>query len=152
MAESEVDDLVQDIFFTVCRSLDKYTPRSQGGGFRAWLWTLTRSKIVDAHRRSHRQLTGRGGSTALLATQQIPEQIDDSDADQRVEFTALMHRALEQVQSEFEPKTWAAFWRTTIDGQPVAAVAEQLHVQPATVRQHRFRVLKRLRQQLGDRL
>lgn len=93
---------------------------------------------------------GRGGSTAMFAAQQIPEQIDDSDADQRSQFTALMRRALAQVECEFEAKTWQAFWRTTIDGQTVAAVAEQLDVQPATIRQHRFRVLRRLRQQLGE--
>lgn len=150
--ESEINDLVQDVFFTVCRSLDGYQVKSNGIGFRAWLWTITRNKIIDSLRREHRMPVGRGGSTALLASQQVPEQLDENDASERHEFTAVLHRALDQVRCEFEERTWAAFWRTTIDGQSVASVAGELNVAPATVRKHRSRILRRMRQQLGETL
>ena len=67
------------------------------------------------------------------------EQLDD-----------LVHRAAEQVRSEFEPETWQAFWRSAIDGIPTAVVAKELGVTPAAIRQNRARIMRRLRQQLGD--
>jgi RNA polymerase sigma-70 factor (ECF subfamily) len=76
--------------------------------------------------------------------------LDDSDVVERAEFAGLVRRALEQVRSEFEPRSWQAFWRTTIDGMTVAIVAEELGMSPSTIRQHRSRILRRLRQQLGE--
>ena len=152
ISESEVSDLIQEVFFSVSRSIDEFHPRKSGGGFRAWLWTITRNKIIDAQRRGGRVPLAQGGSTAFFAAQQIPESLDENDDSERFEFTNLLHRALQQVQSEFESKTWQAFWRCTIDSQSVAAVASELAISSATVRQHRARVLRRLRQQLGERV
>ena len=149
--ESEINDLVQEVFFSVSRSIDDYQPSNRGGGFRAWLWTITRNKIIDAKRRNGRFPLVQGGSAALHAAHQIPERLDEDDESERLEFTSLLHRALAQVQCEFEIKTWQAFWRCTVDGQTVAAVASELDISTATVRQHRSRVLRRLRQQLGER-
>lgn len=148
--QADINDTVQEVFFAVSRRIDDYQPHSQGGGFRAWLWTITRHKIIDAQRRNQRFPLAQGGSTALHASQQVPEELDSHDESERLQFTQLLHRGLAQVESEFEPKSWRAFWRSTIDGQSVAAVAEELGISPATVRQHRARVLRRLRQQLGD--
>ena len=150
VAESEINDAVQEIFFSVSRGIDDYRPRETGGGFRAWLWTITRHKIIDSKRRDARFPLAQGGSTALQAAQQVPEALDDRDDSERFEFTQLLHRGLAQVESEFEPKTWQAFWRTAVDGQTVAVVAAELELSSATVRQHRARVLRRLRQQLGE--
>lgn len=148
--ESEINDVIQEVFFSVSRSIDDYRPRDAGGGFRAWLWTITRNKIMDMQRRGSRLLRGEGGSTALQAARQVPEELDASDATERIEFTHLLHRALAQVQTEFENKTWQAFWRSTVDGLATASVAAELELSPAAVRQHRSRVLRRLRQQLGE--
>lgn len=148
--ESEINDTVQEVFFSVSRSIDDYQARESGGGFRAWLWTITRHKIIDSVRRNERLPLAQGGSTALKAAQQIPEVLDERDDSERVEFTNLLYRALEQVQIEFEQKTWQAFWRCTIDNQTVATVAAELDISNSAVRQYRSRVLRRLRQQLGE--
>lgn len=150
MSESEIGDAVQDVFFSVSRSIDSYHPQESGGGFRAWLWTITRHKIVDACRRNDRLPLALGGSTALRASQQVPEALDENDDSEKLEFAKLLRRALDQVQGEFERKTWQAFWRSTIDGLTVASVAVELGISPAAVRQNRSRVLRRLRQQLGE--
>lgn len=150
VAESEINDAVQEVFFSVSRGIDDYRPTETGGGFRAWLWTITRHKLIDSRRRDVRFPLAQGGSTAWQAAQQVPEELDDSDDSERFEFTQLLHRGLAQVESEFEPKSWQAFWRCTVDGQTVAAVADELRISAATVRQHRARILRRLRQQLGD--
>jgi RNA polymerase sigma-70 factor, ECF subfamily len=150
VVEADIQDLKQEIFFAVSRSIDRYQPTNSSGGFRAWLWALARNKIIDTLRRNMRFPDSTGGSTALEWIHNLPEQIDESDASERSEFAALVHRALEQVRVEFEPRSWQAFWRTTIDNLPVAVVADELAMSPAAIRQHRSRILRRLRQQLGE--
>lgn len=148
--ESDLHDLSQEIFFAVSRSIDHYRPTDTGGSFRAWLWSLSRHKMIDFLRRQQRWPNATGGSTALLYVESIPEEIDEDDLSERIEFNQLVHRALNQVRNEFEPRSWQAFWRSTIDGLAVASVAEQLEMSSATVRQHRSRILRRLRERLGE--
>ncbi len=150
IAESDIHDLAQEVFFSVSRSIDRYQPSDCSGSFRGWLWGVTRHKLLDALRKQLRIPAAEGGSTALQLTQNIPDQLDEQDDSERTEFGLLVHRALEQVRSEFEARSWQAFWRTTVDGLSVAVVAEQLSLSPATIRQHRSRILRRLRQQLGE--
>ncbi len=150
--ESEINDSAQEIFFAVSRSIDNFKPAEQSGGFRAWLWTIARHKIIDARRRDQHRPRAQGGSTAIEAAQQIPERLDERDDSERLEFNNLLHRALEQVQCEFEAKTWQAFWRSTIDGVSIATLAAELDISAATIRQYRSRVLRRLRQQIGEQL
>lgn len=152
LRESDINDIVQEVFFSVARSIEQFQPNEHGGSFRGWLWTVTRHKLIDFWRREQHSPTVQGGSTAWQAVQQIPERLDESDASERSAFGSLLHRALEQVRGEFESKSWQAFWRSTIDGVPVAAVAAELSISPATVRQHRSRILRRLRQQLEEPL
>jgi RNA polymerase sigma-70 factor, ECF subfamily len=155
IAEADIGDLEQEVFFAVSRSIDRYRPTDTSGSFRAWLWALARHKIIDALRRQQRFPLATGGSTALQVMQEapdenIPEHLDLSDVLERAEFAVLVRRALEQVRNEFEPRSWQAFWRTTIDGLTVAMVAQELAMSEATIRQHRSRILRRLRQQLGE--
>jgi RNA polymerase sigma-70 factor (ECF subfamily) len=57
---------------------------------------------------------------------------------------------VELVRGEFEERTWQAFWLTVIDGRSTAAVAAQTGVTPAAVRQARSRILRRLKEEVGD--
>lgn len=65
-------------------------------------------------------------------------------------WDGVVARALKQIQSDFQASTWLAFWRVVIDGQSTAVVAEEMGLTAAAVRQAKSRVLRRLRQQLGD--
>ncbi len=76
--------------------------------------------------------------------------VQEDEPTESLELEQLTRRAMVQVEAEFEPRTWQAFWRTVVDGINTAQVAEELEMTLATVRQHKSRVLRRLRQQLGD--
>lgn len=146
-------DCVQEVFTAVATGLHDFQHPKTSGAFRGWLWTITRNKIRDHQRRMTRQPPATGGSTAMrwfhaaADSQSLPE--DDPTDD--VQWNQLVRRALVQVQAEFEPRSWHAFWRSTIDGIPTAAVATELNVTAASIRQSCSRILRRLRQQLGDR-
>jgi RNA polymerase sigma-70 factor, ECF subfamily len=145
-------DRVQEVFTSVAQGVERYQPQRSSGSFRAWLWTITRNKIRDAIRRDKHHIAPKGGSTAVGQLQRIPDEnsLPDSEPTSPEILSTLVARGLEQVRGEFEPRSWAVFERSVIDGQATASVAEEFQLKPASVRQIRSRILRRLRQQLGD--
>ncbi len=145
-------DCVQDVFASVAVAIQDFKPLRTTGSFRAWLWTITRNKLHDHFRRSARAPEATGGSTALGRMQQVtdPFPIPDEEPSGELELQQLTSRAMAQVQSEFETRTWQAFWRSVVDGIATDTVADELQMSNATVRQSRSRILRRLREQLGD--
>lgn len=145
-------DCIQDVFSSVARALDTYQASGTSGAFRGWLWIITRNKLRDAARRNARHAAATGGSTALGILHQVPElaELPSDDPSDMEDVQSLMRRAIEQIEQCFESRTWQAFWRTTVDGIATSVVARELDLAPASVRQARSRVLRRLRQQLGD--
>ncbi len=150
LSGSSVADTVQDVFLAVLRSLGNYQAARQSGGFRGWLWGITRHKCIDVIRKEARHPDAVGGSTAWQAVEQIAFEDDEGDPTDADEIHRLLRRAMSQIEDEFEPKTWQAFLRTTIDGVSTAVVAQELGLTRNAVRQYRSRILRRLRKQLGD--
>jgi len=67
-------------------------------------------------------------------------------------MSQLYRRALEQVRSEFEEPTWRAFWLTTVEDRAPVALADELGMTPAAIRQAKSRVLRRLKREMGELL
>ena len=113
---------------------------------------LVRAACRRLFRRNSRSPRASGGSTAVGLMQQVidPVPITDDEPTGDLQLQQLTSRALSQVQSEFETRTWHAFWRSVVDGIASSEVAKELNMSEATVRQSRSRILRRLRQQLGD--
>jgi RNA polymerase sigma-70 factor (ECF subfamily) len=65
---------------------------------------------------------------------------------------AQLRRALGLIEGEFEGRTWQAFWRVQMEGRSTDEVGAELGMTPAAVRKAKFRVLRRLREELGDLL
>jgi len=120
--------------------------------FEHGFWTITRNKLRDHFRRNSRSPSATGGSIAMNLMQQTvdPSSIPDDEPTGDLQLQQLTSRALSQVQSEFEARTWKAFWRSVVDGVATSLVASELNMTEATVWKSRSRILRRLRQQLGD--
>ena len=65
------------------------------------------------------------------------------------EPSALFGLAI-QLKADFSDRVWQAFWRTAIDGVSAREVADELKMTPHAVRQAKARVLRRLRDTLGE--
>lgn len=148
----DTSDCIQEVFSAVAMGLESYQPHSANGAFRSWMWTITRNKVRDLMRKQKRQPRAEGGSSAWQAIANAPAEpaLPDAEPTTAEQLDNLIHRALERVRSEFESRTWQAFWRTAIDGIPTAVVAQELGITSAAVRQYRARIMRRLREQLGD--
>jgi RNA polymerase sigma-70 factor (ECF subfamily) len=144
----DVEDVQQEVFRAVAGSLGNFRRDRAGDTFRGWLRGITRNKIVDLFRRQQSQPVAQGGTDSHRHLEQIPEAELPEDSEE--ELGGLYRRALELVRSEFEDRTWTAFWRAAVEGHDVAVIAADLGVTPAAVRKAKSRVLHRLRQEIGD--
>jgi RNA polymerase sigma-70 factor (ECF subfamily) len=144
-------DVFQEVFSAIAANVRSYEQR-EGSHFRGWLWKITQNKIHDHFRRVSQREQAIGGSVgqqqiANLTGYQPDEEADEQDLN---ELSGLLHRALHDVQCDFEERTWQAFWRTAVDGEETATVAIDLGITANSVRQARSRVLRRLREELGE--
>jgi RNA polymerase sigma-70 factor, ECF subfamily len=152
LSAEDARDIVQEVCRAVHRHIGDFH-HATPGSFRAWLWTITRNRIVDLRKKRHTPAVG--GSDHQQAMQQFPFQ-PDASADEEAEPTdendrlALVHRALDLIRAEFEPRTWQAFWRSAVEEHDTRHIADDLKITPATVRQAKSRILRRLRTILAD--
>jgi RNA polymerase sigma-70 factor, ECF subfamily len=144
----DADDVQQEVFQAVVTGLESFRRDRPGDTFRGWLRVITHRKLLDHFRRRQRHPEAQGGTDAQRKLQELaePDLPDDTEED----LTGLYHRALELVRSEFEDRTWEAFWRVAVGGQSPDVIAADLGITPATVRKAKSRVLHRLRQEIGD--
>jgi RNA polymerase sigma-70 factor (ECF subfamily) len=83
----------------------------------------------------------------------VPEPLDPVEASDPQEVASLiLPIGWEMVRAEFENRTWDAFRRVAIEGQPSARVATDLGMSIEAVYQAKSRVLRRLRQELDGLL
>ncbi len=146
---SDAADITQDVFVAVSQNLHRFQRQTGQGGFRAWLATITRNKVLDFFRQRQGTATAPGGTNAYEMLAQVPAATRTTDpAESRHDDQLLCHRALELVRAEFENRTWEAFQRTVMEGQQPAHIAEDLGMSINAVYKCKSRVLRRLRQEL----
>jgi RNA polymerase sigma-70 factor (ECF subfamily) len=150
VAAQDVDDVAQDVFTRAFGSLDTFYHDRPTDTFRGWLRTITRHRIVDHYRKEKRNVPAAGGSAALGVLLNQPDIPDEPDAEERDLCDRLYEASLDFIRGEFEPRTWQMFWRTVVDDQPTAVVAAELGVTANSVRQARSRVLRRIREEVGE--
>ena len=138
-------DVVQEVFRAVAGHIQDF----KSGSFRGWLWTITRNKMLDHHRRNQRQPEAVGGSDAQQRMQQISESLDESEAESSASGN-LVRRALDLIRPDFTEASWQAFWRVVMEDQSAADVAQSLGISVNAVYVAKSRVLHRLRDELGD--
>ena len=148
---ADAADVVQEVFAAVCRVLDRFQHGREGGTFRGWLRVIAQNKVRDHYRRQAGEPLAAGGTDAGARMAQVPASTPPSaDASEQRALSGLCRRALDLIQSEFEERTWQAFWRAVVEGHDTAEIAADLGLSANAVRQYKSRVLRRLREELGD--
>ena len=147
LGDSDAADIVQDVWQSVAMSLSRFYRDENTGSFRGWLWTITRNKLHDHFRAHAGKAQAAGGSEAREYLENIAESepVDESGAEDQ----GLVHRTLEVIRPEFEDRTWRAFWRMTVESRSAAEVGQELGLTANAVHQAKYRVLRRLREEMA---
>jgi RNA polymerase sigma-70 factor (ECF subfamily) len=152
LQDPDVADIFQEVFRAVVANVGGFRQEREGDTFRGWLRRITQNKLRDHFRKMGRETQAVGGSSARERFAQLPEPTraeDDLKPDDEGE-RALFARAIDLIRAEFEERTWAAFWRTAVEGRAAKDVAAELSMSPGAVRVAKSRVIHRLREELGD--
>jgi RNA polymerase sigma-70 factor (ECF subfamily) len=150
LQEDDAADIGQEVFQVVAKRIGEFRRDQPGQSFRGWLWTISKNKIGDFIRQqqNHAALTGLDSKVIQhVPGCPVPDEsiVDGADSE-------LIHAALRLIQTDFHQRTWQAFWRTAIGDQTVERVAEELQMTNKAVRQAKYRVLKRLREEFDGLL
>lgn len=144
----DVDDVTQDVFQAVATGLDGFRRDRARDSFRGWLHGVARHKALTHVRR--RGGRGLDGVDVHEKAKLIPAPDPPGDDEEAALVGGLYRDALDAARAEFEERTWHAFWLSAVEGRPPAVVAQELGVSPAAVRQSKSRVLRRLKDLLGE--
>jgi RNA polymerase sigma-70 factor (ECF subfamily) len=143
LQSADAADLVQEVLLVLLQKLPEFR-YDQQQSFRGWLRAVLLNRWRDQRRRPRLPLE--------------PDPVDpvgpDNVADLReAEYRRfLVHRALQLMQTDFQPMTWRACWELVVNGRSPAEVAGELGVSVWSVYTSKSRVLARLRQQLDGLL
>lgn len=149
---SDIEDVSQEVFRGVVNGLSRYL-KERPAKFRAWLWGITRNKVTDHFRTKGRIPDAIGGDEGADLLALATNSLSGDYSASRISFdTLIVQRTLEFLRSEFEAATWKSFWRLAVDGENAASIAADLGMTKKAVRQAKYRVLRRLRQELDVQL
>ncbi len=145
LQHADAVELTQEVLSRVVRTVPEWDHTRSRGSFRSWLFTVARSRLVDAWRATARSEAALGESLGHDALESVadPTSKDDLAAEMRQEVIRL---AVERIRPEFQPASWQAFQRTAIAGEDIAVVASELGMSAGAVYAARSRILARLRE------
>lgn len=145
--DRELDDLVQEIFIAVVRSLPTFTHSGRQGAFRSWLRTIAYNHSCDYWKSRSVRSAAAGGDSASEALRLLADPDSalsrywDDEHDRYV-----LRCLLQMLEMEFEPDTVKAFRRVALEGASGTEAAQELGMSVGAVYAARSRVLHRLRQ------
>ena len=142
---ADVENIVQEVFMTVTRSLSDWLERKNRGSFRAWLLRITRNTAVDTLTRKATRSLGRNDTDARNLLANLPAS-DELSSSLDLEYQRMLFEwATQRVRSEVAEQTWQAFFLTTIEGVSVNEAAEKLGIRPGNIYIARSRIMARIK-------
>ncbi|GCE78369.1 RNA polymerase sigma factor SigE [Cellulomonas biazotea] len=138
----DAEDLTQETFVRVFRSLNTYTP----GTFEGWLHRITTNLFLDQARRKQRvRMDGMGDDADRFAS------VDQLGSPERAYEHGNLDHDVQRALDELPPEYRAAVVLCDIEGLSYEEIAVTLGIKLGTVRSRIHRARARLRVSLGHR-
>ncbi len=151
LQHADAAEVTQEVLGRVAAAVERWRPDPAQGSFRGWLYRITRNLTIDwlrANGRRPRNLNADEG----CAIESIANPASVADAEFENEFRkSLFVLAASRVRGEFQPRTWQAFWRSTVEGIEIARVTRELDMTAGAVYIARSRVMKRIVAEIKSR-
>jgi RNA polymerase sigma factor (sigma-70 family) len=151
LQDSDAREIMQELLLAVSGNIDRWDPAKERGSFRGWLRRVTRNLVINWLKHRDRRVVATGGSDMLAMLDMLPAAEEPASAEFDYELRrAMFQRAAQQVRTEVQPATWAAFWETSIAGKSPADAAGRLGMSLGAIRVAKCRVLARLRAKVNE--
>ena len=149
LQEADARDVCQQVLEAVAKDVESWQPDGKEASFRRWLFRIAKNRVLKLLEKQSRPIVGKGGTTAQAAIEAVADPREDLSAVlERKYREQLLLKAAEQVRGEFKETTWQAFWKTCIEGQPIAQVAAALGLSLGAVYVARSRIISRLQEKV----
>lgn len=150
LQDADAADVVQDVLRSVGMAISRLDYQKEKGGFRAWLFTITRNKLASffASQKHIHSISSETLQFDSIDRENNRDEGLDQQLDQQWELEhkrQLAAKAMEQVKPSIDPKTWTAFELTAISELPAERVGQQLAMSKGAVYVARSRVIAKLR-------
>lgn len=146
MQPADADNLVQEVFVSVARSVSKWLDREDRGSFRAWLMRIARNQAVNMLTRRATRPLGTDGEEAERILANVPNRDSDILSQFDIEYRReIFAWAATQIRKSVSNATWQAFWLTRVEGISITCAAKQLDTSVGNIYIGRSRVMSRLR-------
>jgi len=157
---ADAANVVQEALISVARKLGDFRHDRPGATFRGWLRRIVDNKICDHYRRQGRRLDVSVGGTdahrrlvdVAWPDGGIRDATGSSVAPGATPQQSAMAEILAAVRGAVGERDWKLFWRVAVDGQSAVDVGQEFGVSANAVRLVKMRVLRRLRERLGDQV
>ena len=148
LQDADAADLMQDVLRSISSAIDRLDYDRSRGTFRGWLFTITRNKIFNFLSARKIRPQGSGDTTTNKLLDQEPAAEGGEDAWELEYQRRLAAIAMEKIKSEFQEKSFQAFWLTAVDGVGAAEVSKQLGMSTGAIYVAKSRVLARLKEEV----
>ncbi|MFK8114723.1 MAG: RNA polymerase sigma factor [Rubripirellula sp.] len=150
LQDADAREIVQEVLLSVSSAIGKFDI-NRSGSFRGWLSRVTRNATVDRLRKVKSRNEINHGSDFVHAIdgaiEKNPE--EEFDGDHRKQ---LFRWAASTVRTKTGEVNWMAFWKTSVEGSTIEAVAAELGIAAGAVYVARCRILKRIRELVHERI
>lgn len=149
LQDADAQDVIQQVFASISKSIDGWKAGPDRPPFRAWLTTVSRNAITNALARKPRD---RGAGSTSVVNQLHAQSAPEDATDEIIKETRrqMVYWASEQIRSEFTEQTWEIFWKTSIEGVAASEVASSTGRSVGAVYVTRHRVLARLKEKVAE--
>lgn len=132
--------MVQEVFLILVQKMPEFQ-YDRSKKFRSWLHTILINKWRDYQRRRRPPIDAAADLDNLAV--QVGNFLEESQYQLQ-----LLTQAVELIRGDFHSLTWTAFWQHAVCGKPGLEVARELGLSLSAVYSAKFRILRRLRQEL----
>lgn len=148
LTETEAQEVVQETFICVAKSIHEFRRDRSKGSFKGWLRNITRWRIADQFRKRTRSRT----DESAVSAEEVPPSAsgaDDADAEWDLEWKeSLLKSAIERVKGRVKAEHFQVFDLYALRGWPVSKVAQVLSISVPMVYLAKHRVTAMIKREV----
>lgn len=147
LSTPDAEDVAQQILLSISKALAERPHDFERAKFRTWLNRVVRNAALNAMRKT-RQDVAAGGTDQVSMLHAIQDDEHDSKLFEAEYEREVFRKATRIVESESDPATWEAFYRTCVQNETIEQVAASLNKQIGSVYAARSRIVKRIKKEV----
>jgi RNA polymerase sigma-70 factor (ECF subfamily) len=151
LTHEEAEEVSQDVFVRVGKTIHDFESNPEKGSFRGWLMNLTRWRVTDKFRsrsQAGQAQHGNGPDDRTSTIERIPDPKQEGEFWEKEWQNTLLDAAMERVARRTQAKHFQVFDLHVRQHWPILRVSHELGINPASIYLINHRLTKQLKQEV----